>query len=98
MVGHNTYEIWGGLKLLKGTFLGKNLCTHNVQRMYRSLPVVRAIPSSDGNSRTPPEIHEGPPNLAESNEKVQVSKSNFSVSDDSWNSIIWMMSQKDSIS
>jgi hypothetical protein len=29
--------------------------------------VVRAIPSSDGNSRTPPEIHEGPPNLAESN-------------------------------
>jgi hypothetical protein len=23
MVGHNTYEIWGGLKLLKGIFLGK---------------------------------------------------------------------------
>jgi hypothetical protein len=35
MVGHNTYEIWGGLKLLKGIFGGKNLCTHNVQRMYR---------------------------------------------------------------
>jgi hypothetical protein len=31
--------------------------------------LVRAIPSSDGNSRTPPEIHEGPPNLAESNIK-----------------------------
>jgi hypothetical protein len=23
MVGHNTYEIWGGLKLLKDIFLGK---------------------------------------------------------------------------
>jgi hypothetical protein len=23
MVGHNTYEIWGGLKFLKGMFLGK---------------------------------------------------------------------------
>jgi hypothetical protein len=22
-VGHNTYEIWGGLNLLKGIFLGK---------------------------------------------------------------------------
>jgi hypothetical protein len=29
--------------------------------------MLNKIPSSDGNSRTPPEIHEGPPNLAESN-------------------------------
>jgi hypothetical protein len=32
------------------------------------MSTMRAIPSSDGNSRTPPEIHEGSPNLAESNE------------------------------
>jgi hypothetical protein len=34
MVGHNTYEIWGGLKLLKGIFGGKSMytqCTANVQ-------------------------------------------------------------------
>jgi hypothetical protein len=34
---------------------------------------VTSIPSSDGNSRTPPEIHEGPPNFAESNGDVKCS-------------------------
>jgi hypothetical protein len=44
------------------------ICT---KHLHSTLWGIRdVIPSSDGNSRTPPEIHEGPPNLAESNENI----------------------------